>query len=461
MVPQLAELYREHVARLVGETSKALEDTGWDGLLIHSGRLQRRSSFDDQDCPLRVMPAFLHWLPLMVPDCLVVVVPGKRPQLLHNTAHSYWEGRTVIESEHFWECFEVFEVSEPAQAKNLIPAVARLAFIGDNAERAAFLGIPKEAINPEALLSRLDAVRSVKSPYEVACMSEANRRAAPGYRQVVEAFRAGEHSELELHLMYLQATRQDDPDTPFKGIVALGKNAAVLHHVRYGREPSRRQADSLLVDAGATCLGYCSDITRTVVKGNTGGAKAFAALVEGMEKVQRTIRSRIAVGIPFEDLHDQTHWLIASLIRELGIAKASEDELVVGGATRKFLPHGLGHSLGIQTHDVGCLVKSPKPENRFLRNTSITAAGQVVTIEPGFYFIEELLGELKAGPIGDRIAWDLVAELSLFGGVRIEDDMHVAATSTTATTTDGCGGSGSGSGSGGGGARNLTREHLP
>ena len=76
-----------------------------------------------------------------------------------------------------------------------------------------------------------------------------------------KAFDGGARSELELHLAYLGATRQDDQETPYKNIVALGRNAAMLHHVSYGRDATR--AESLLVDAGASYLGYCSDITRT------------------------------------------------------------------------------------------------------------------------------------------------------------------------------------------------------
>jgi Xaa-Pro dipeptidase len=149
----------------------------------------------------------------------------------------------------------------------------------------------------------------------------------------------------------------------------------------------------------------------------------------------------VKIGEPYEALHDESHRQIAVILREVGIAKASAEELVAKGVTRVFLPHGLGHSLGLQTHDVGCALVNPRPDNPFLRNTSKIAAGQVFTIEPGIYFIDALLAPLRAGANAAQIDWKLVDALADLGGVRIEDDLVVTEGATT--------------------TRNLTREHLP
>jgi Xaa-Pro dipeptidase len=123
------------------------------------------------------------------------------------------------------------------------------------------------------------------------------------------------------------------------------------------------------------------------------------------------------------------------------VIKLPAGEAVPKNITRAFFPHGLGHSLGLQCHDVGCALVKPKPDNPFLRNTSIIAQGQVFTIEPGIYFVDKLLEELRQGEHASAIDWKLVDALSAFGGVRIEDDVVVT----------------------GGPAviRNLTREVLP
>ena len=116
--------------------------------------------------------------------------------------------------------------------------------------------------------------------------SRASPRPTParaGHDALRDAFRARDASELDLHLLFLRATRQDDWETPYKNIVALGENAATLHHVAYGRQARGRAAESLLVDAAATCRGYCGDVTRTWVKGTGAAASTFAQLVAGVE----------------------------------------------------------------------------------------------------------------------------------------------------------------------------------
>ncbi len=259
---------------------------------------------------------------------------------------------------------------------------------------------------------------------------------------MLERFRAGDCSELDLHLAYLQATRQDDFETPYKNIVALNANGATLHHISYGKRPVAGQAQSLLLDAGATFLGYCSDITRTWAKGTGAAASAFTGLVDGVEKMQQRLCTDVALGKPYEALHDEAHRQVGAILRDVGVVKGLSDEVMgKDGVSRAFFPHGLGHSLGLQCHDVGCALVKPKQENPYLRNTSIIAEGQVFTIEPGIYFIDGLLQPLREGPHARDVDWKLVDELATLGGVRIEDDLVV--TGGSAVT------------------RNLTRELLP
>ena len=93
--------------------------------------------------------------------------------------------------------------------------------------------------------------------------------------------------------------------------------------------------------------------------------------------------------------------------------KASDPEAAVrAGITRAFFPHGLGHSLGLQCHDVGCALIKPKPENPYLRNTTTITPRQCFTIEPGIYFIDALLAELRQGEHAGVIDWKLVDELT-------------------------------------------------
>ena len=183
---------------------------------------------------------------------------------------------------------------------------------------------------------------------------------------------------------------------------------------------------SLLVDAGACCLGYNSDITRTYVRGDGPGAKRFGALLAKIDELQQGVVKQIKPGMAYEDLHDETHRMLAAVLVDLGIGKASPQELVDKGVTRALFPHGLGHSLGITVHDVGMKLRPPKPENKFLRNTSVIEVGHVFTIEPGIYIIDGLIRPLQADPKTQPLVdWGLIDELRPFGGIRIEDNIVV------------------------------------
>jgi Xaa-Pro dipeptidase len=432
-------LYFEHIADLGRRFSRVLAEQGWDAVAIHSGSLMKRSRFDDQLWPLRPCPPFQHWLPLFEPDCVVVVRQASKAMLLRAARTSFWERPAAPESQAFAEALDVVPVRDPAAARARLPD-GRVAFVGEDPTRAQEWGIGAEAACPPALILALDALRTTKTPYEVACIAEANRRARAGHEALRDAFRAGGASELDLHLLFLRATAQDDAETPYKNIVALGEHAATLHHIAYGRHAPDRAAESLLVDAGATCRGYGSDVTRTWVRGKGATASAFAQLVAGLETTQQRLCTALSLGMPYEELHDESHRQVAAILRDVGVVRASVDEAVTSGVTRAFYPHGLGHSLGLQTHDVGCGLRAPRRDNAFLRNTSDVAVGQVLTIEPGIYVIEALLAELRGGAKGGKLVnWKLVDALAPLGGARIEDDVLVLEK----------------------GVRNFTREELP
>ena len=423
----LESLYRAHIAQLSRGTAAALEKAGFAALLIHSGTPLRRTEADDNFWPLRTTPHFHHWLPLQEAGCTLLVVPGRKPRLFRPAELSIWEAPAPPESDHFWNAFDVSAAAPP------VPP-GRVAFVGDDRRAAQSLGIAGEAVNPPELVRALDQLRVRKTPYEVECLAEANRRAARGHDELRHLFQKGDRSELDLHLSFLGATRQDDAETPYKNIVALGKHAATLHHIAY--EKRAQPAQSLLVDAGVGFAGYGSDITRTWVKGGGAAASAFAGLVAGLEAMQQRLCGMVRVGLPYEELHDESHRQAAGVLREAGISRLPADELVARGVTRAFYPHGLGHSLGLQVHDVGCGLQPPRKDNPFLRNTMRIEKEQVFTIEPGIYFIDGLLAPLRKSP---DIDWKLVDALSALGGVRIEDDVVVLEK----------------------GIRNLTREVLP
>jgi Xaa-Pro dipeptidase len=138
-------------------------------------------------------------------------------------------------------------------------------------------------------------------------------------------------------------------------------------------------------------------------------------------------------GVDFVVLHAFTHRQLAGLLREHRIVSCSVDEGVATGITRSFLPHGLGHLLGLQVHDAGGRLadtagtkREPPPQDPFLRLTRTLQPGVVVTIEPGLYFIPSLLHALLAKH-EDKVNRSVIERLVPFGGIRIEDNVEVTA----------------------------------
>ncbi len=417
--------YTAHLEYLQRGYEAAMAAHGFDAIVLCSGTVASKNRFDDQTWTLCPTPAFAHWCPLAEIDAYVVVRPGKKPLLVRTLVSDYWETQPIAESSHFWSAFEGASVAA-GHANDVLPEGNRVAVITRDPGKS-----PPGAVNPPALIAALDALRTTKTAYELECLTEASRRAVRGHQAVERLFATGTPSELDVHLAYLAATEQDDPSCPYKNIVAIGPHAAVLHYVAYTREKIAGDT-SLLVDAGAKYLGYGSDITRTYARG--GGR--FAELLARMDAMQRAICDKIKPGLPYEDLHDDAHRMLAVVLAETGIGRGRPDELVARGVTRALLPHGLGHSLGITVHDVGMKLRAPRPENPFLRNTSTIEVGQVFTIEPGCYVIDALLQPLQSDGRGELLDWAAIAELRPYGGIRIEDNIAVVE----------------------GGIRNLTRE---
>lgn len=403
--------YPAHLAYLQRGYEAALAQHGYDAVVLCAGSPAAKNRFDDQSWPLNPTPAFAHWCPLREADAYIVVRAGKRPQLVRTITEDFWEEGQPPESEHFWDGFEVVETR--GNAHESLPK-GKVAIVTRDQGTS-----PAGEVNPPALIAALDALRTTKTPYEIACLVEASRRAVRGHLRTQQRF-TSPCSELEIHLAYLEASEQDEQLAPYQNIVAIGAHAAVLHYVAYKKHKVAGDT-SLLVDAGAKYLGYGSDITRTYVR----GAGLFADLLAHMEAMQQEIVARIKIGMEYEALHDEAHRMLAVALRELGIGRGSAEELVDRGITRALFPHGLGHSLGITVHDVGMKLRAPRRDNPFLRNTSAIAAGQVFTIEPGIYVIDPLLAPLQHDDRRELLDWAAIAALRPFGGIRIEDNILV------------------------------------
>lgn len=430
----ISEGYRAHVATLQQHWEKALQAEGFDAALIHAGSMLA-SFLDDYEYPFRCNPHLLWWAPLTHHhDSALLIRPGRRPKLFYYQPDDYWY-TPPADPESWWaDEFEVVQVRD-ADAWKQAGVNARTAGIGDAPALAEL--VDKARLNPARLLNRIHLERTRKTSYEIACMAESARLGAIAHAAAEQAFRQG-LSEYDIHQRYCMSIKMVDAELPYGNIVALNEHSAVLHY--HGHEQQLPgTVRSFLIDAGASVHAYACDITRTYA----AQAGEFADLIAAMDGIQQKLCAAVVAGLDYRDLHLRAHLDIAGILKDFDLIRPCAEDAVASGLSAVFFPHGLGHYLGLQTHDVAGLIADvegapiPRPEGHpYLRLTRTLEAGNVLTIEPGLYFIEPLLRKWRENADAGAINWHKVGQLAPYGGVRIEDNMLVT----------------------GGAPRNLTRE---
>ena len=433
-----ALLYRHYGAHIAIQQQRvrgALVCLGLDYLVIHSGQ-PHRQFLDDQDYPFKANPHFKAWLPLTdSPNCWLIVNGDDKPKLLFFQPQDYWHAAPQLPPPEVSDHFAIQVLTRADDAAHWLPPLAQAAYIGEAVELARVLGFSR--INPDEVLHQLHYLRAYKSDYEIDCMTAASALAVAGHRAAATAFAAGA-SEYEIHLAYLAATGHAETELPYGNIIGLNQHAAVLHYTALERQRQSLRL-SFLIDAGASCNGYAADITRTYA----AAAGPFAELIVAMDQLQQQLVAGVVPGARFADLHQQCHRGIARVLVDHGLATGSVEALVEQRVTHAFFPHGLGHLIGLQVHDVGGHLADergtpapPPADHPYLRLTRTLEPRMVVTIEPGLYFIDELLKSLAAAPGGKLVNWHAVDQLRPCGGIRIEDDVLLLRERTVNLTRD-------------------------
>lgn len=420
--PDFNALYADHLATMKRRADEALSRGGFDHLVVPSGT-QHYQVFDDRDYPYAVNPQFKAWLPLTrVPYSWLVYTPGQRPQVIFYQPFDYWHVVPDAPSGWWVEHFDIHIIRKPEEALALLPKPAA---------RCAILGEPQSALgdyapnNPAAVVDYLEYQRSYKTAYEIALMREAQHLAVRGHRAAEAAFREGK-SEFAIHMAYCGAVGQDLGELPYNNIVALNEHGAVLHYTELGRTapaPSR----SFLIDAGASFHGYASDITRTYAADQSG---EFQAMIDAVDRAQIEMGKGVRAGVDYKRLHIDAHMALMGILKDFGVIKVSPEAALETGVSAAFFPHGLGHPIGLQVHDVAGFAESDRggkiprpPGHPYLRMTRVLEPGMVVTIEPGLYFIDMLLDEVKKNGYADSVDWERVSTFRPYGGIRIEDEV--------------------------------------
>jgi len=414
-----AILYADHLREMTARADRALAAQGYDALVIASGS-PKYLYLDDNSYPYKPNPRYRAWLPDGTSDCFVIYRPGDRPSLVFHQPDDYWYLPPALPEGYWVPSFDLKVVRSPAELRQLAGGQGRWAVLGEPSAATEGLGDH----DPPGLTSILDYARAAKTLYEIECMALASAAGVRGHLAAEAAFRDGA-TEYEIHLAYCRAAGAREEELPYNNIIAFDTHAAVLHYQHLDR---RRAAAvrSFLIDAGAQFAGYSSDITRT----HASADGDFRALISSLDEAQQALTALVRPGTDYREIHLAAHRAVAAVLAAHGIVKCTAEAAVADGVTAVFFPHGIGHLLGLQVHDVGGFMAGPQGGTRprpkghdYLRLTRELEAGFVVTIEPGIYFIESLLAKAAADRRSGAIDWKRVEALKPSGGIRIEDNV--------------------------------------
>ncbi|MDH4573183.1 Xaa-Pro dipeptidase [Salinicola acroporae] len=418
---------RAHLERLEAAYANILATQGFDAVLIYSGHAGVHFA-DDQETSFRSYGHFVHWTGAShhQHDWLLIQ-PGSKPRWYYYAPADFWHLSTPAPTGVLAQMMTLEPLRDTGWPPPRQISARRLAVIGNLDASAMPLGAE---LNPPALLAALDDLRMRKDDHERHCLFVANQWALAGHEAARAAFADGA-GELDVQLAYLAATRQRESQLPYQNIIGINHHAGTLHYQHYDLE-APDVPRSLLVDAGHAHAGYAADITRTWASAHAD--PLFERLVEGVIDYQQRLIARLSPGLAFVDLHREMHRHLAELLVETRLVTVSAEAAIACGLTRAFCPHGLGHSLGIQVHDVAGRQSDdrgtslpPPAEDPALRLTRTLDTGMVVTIEPGLYVIPMLLEPFRHGAQRDAVDWSAIDRLQDHGGIRIEDNVIITA----------------------------------
>lgn len=431
----LVDLYKKHVTRIIDYYKGYLTSNNKDAVWLHYGDHEIYFD-DDQEKPFRANPYAVHLInePKAIGSWIRVSREGE--VVLYNFVdNGYWVVPTVLDFSFYAQSglvkvVEIYDFDNIAQkiryeAKNAM-------VIGPNTATYVDLGFSTENINEKELILDLQDLRLCKTEYEYEMLCQAQYLAIKAHRAIKAAVTSTNLSENQLLGVYLQNAELPYDAQGYNSILAFNENGSILHYNKLDFAPPA-QRRSFLIDAGAVYQGYQADISRTYCLDDN---ELFADLILGVGNIKDEIIANMCPGVSTAALQDlmlrKTAELLidAEIIKDISIEQACELQI-----PNNFVPHGFGHSLGIGTHDVRGHIKVPQTPG--LRVTHILEVGNVWTVEPGLYFIEQLMAKLADNPkVAPHLNQDLIEELIPYGGIRVEDNVMLQETQLVNFTGD-------------------------
>lgn len=278
--------------------------------------------------------------------------------------------------------------------------------------------------NDKDFFYALDESRMIKDEFEIQLMKHAAKITDNCHLAVMSALPI-EKNETHLHAEFVyHSIRQGSKFQSYDPICCSGPSCGTLHYVK--NDDPMDGKTSVLIDAGAEWKCYASDVTRCFPitgKFSEEHLNIYNAVLDMQENVFQNIKA----GVHWDDLHFLSHRILIKHFIKLGLFKnGTEEEIFDSNVSVWFYPHGLGHLLGMDTHDVGGYpnYEDENPMLRYLRLRRELQPNMVLTNEPGIYFSPFLIENIT--PEQQKfVDMDVVNKYMYVGGVRLEDDILV------------------------------------
>lgn len=376
-------------------------------LLVSSAPLRNLSR--DQSFPYRQDSDFLYFTGSELKGALLCIAPAlKKPLLIAPKVDEHallWEGappdpkkiaraigaKLIISNTPYPELKPYLKEIEILYFQNTHSSLSAAIAERIIANTASSAALPKRFAHADLIMEQL---RLYKSTAEVRAIKAAAKVTNEALFAMLPYLKAGvKEFELAAHLEH--SFKLSGCTSAFNTIVATGASAATLHYEKLNR--SLKRNDLLLIDLGASYSGYAADISRTLPV-----SCAFLPWQQDLYQIvldaQDAAIKRVKSGVKIASVYDAAAKVITQGLRDMRVLKGSPSSLLKQGAYKKYFPHRIGHSLGLDVHDVGALRGG---------GHCVLEAGMVLTIEPGLYFAKALKG-IK--PCGIRIEDDLLVK---------------------------------------------------
>ncbi|KAG7467878.1 hypothetical protein MATL_G00136860 [Megalops atlanticus] len=440
-----AALFAENRHRLC-QGLKAKEGVVPKSVVVLQGGEQKQRYCTDTDILFR-QESFFHWaFGVTEPDCYgaIDVDTGKAVLFVLKLPESYatWMGE-IHPREHFKEKYAVDDVQYTCDIAEVLykmkPAVL-LTLRGQNTDsgstsrEASFEGISRFEVNNVHLHPVIVECRLIKTDMELEVLRYTNRISSQAHKEVMKHMRPGQKEyEMESLFQHYCYARGGMRHMSYTCICGSGNNSSVLHYGHAGAPNNKTIEDGemCLFDMGGEYYCYSSDITCSY-PANGKFTNDQKAIYEAVLKSSRAVMAAIKPGVLWPDMHRLADRIHLEELVKIGILHGNVDDMLKAHMGAVFMPHGLGHLLGIDVHDVGGypegVERIDEPGLRSLRMGRVVQERMVLTVEPGIYFINHLLDQALASPAQRCfINNDVLARFRSFGGVRIEDDIAVTA----------------------------------